>query len=397
MTHRSTLRGAAFLGLASAALASVVAAACGNDPHSDPVPDAAADTGALDVDAGATDAAADVPVVPKGARVLGLATDLASADFVDDARLALDAGAKTALVQFAWDEIERPFDAGADAGDPDGGASTLVYQPAIHVANLVYDGVGSQAILEVDPIDGSGSRAPSELAGRALDDAELGARFDRVTDYALGELRDTKLTALVIGGSVDVALGDDAAKHAAFATFFTRAAAHARTVRPGLTVGFGVSGEGLVARRDRLSPALSAADIVAVSYLGVDAAGAAKREVDVASDLDRIVAAAPAKPIVLHAVGAPSRGATGADESTQAAFVTATFRAWDRHAGRIPVLSFRELDDAAAAAAARHARREGRSDAAFLGAVGAFGLRDADLRRKPSFAAFLGEARARGF
>lgn len=397
MTHRSTLRGAAFLGIVSAALVAAIAVACSNDPHSDPVPDAATDTGPLDAEAGLLDAEADVPVVPKGTRALGLATDLASADLVDDVQLALDAGAKTTLVRFAWDEIERPVDAGDDAGDPDGGPPTSIYQPAIHVANLVYDGFGSQAILEVDPIDGSGARAPSDLAGRAIDDAELGSRFDRVTDYALGELRDTKLTALVIGGSVDVALGDDATKHAAFATFFARAAAHARTVRPGLTVGFGVSGDGLVARRDRLAPALAAADIVAVSYLGVDAAGAAKREADVASDLDRIVAAAPAKPIVLHAVGAPSKGATGADETTQAAFVTATFRAWDRHAGRIPVLSFRELDDAQAAAAARHARREGRSDAAFLAAMGALGLRDADLRRKPSFAVFLGEARARGF
>lgn len=385
----------------AAGSAAAIAIACSDDPRVEPSLDAGPDA-SEPIDAGGPDVEADVPVVPKGARVVGVATDVASFDFVADVQLALDAGARTTNLRFAWDEIERPFDAGADAsddaGDADGGSQLALFQPALHIANLVYEGFGSQVVLAVDAVDGSGPRAPVDLQSRAIDDAELGARFDKLTDYALDQIRDTKLTAFLVASAVDVPLGDDVAKHAAFTTFFTRAAAHARTVKPGLVVGFGVTAEGLVARKDRLAGALAAADVVAVSYLGADAAGTAKRPSDVAADIDRIVAAAPAgKPVFLHEAGFPSATAAGSDEATQAVLVTALFRAWDRHAERIPVLSFRELDDATATATAALARREGRSDAPFAAVVGSLGLRDSTRRRKPSFGVFVGELRARGF
>lgn len=397
---RSFVRSAVALGIAAGG-AAAIAIACSDDPPVEPAFDAGPDA-SVAIDGGAPDVEADVPIVPKGKRVVGLATDVASFDFVADVQLALDAGARTTNLRFAWDEVERPFDAGADAsddaGDTDGGPPLALFQPALHIANLVYEGFGSQVVLAIDAVDGSGTRAPIDLKTRAIDDAELGTRFDVLTDYALDQTRDTKLTAFLVASAVDVPLGDDAAKHAAFTTFFTRAAAHARTVKPGLVVGFGVTAEGLVARKDRLAPALAAADVVAVSYLGTDAAGVAKRASEVAADFDRVVAAAPAgKPVFFHEAGFPSAAGAGSDEATQAAFVTAMFRAWDRHAERIPVLSFREIDDATQAAAAALARREGRSDAPFVAAVGSLGLRDSTRRRKPSFGVFVGELRARGF
>lgn len=380
--------------------AASIAVACSDDPAL-PGTDAGPD-GSEPVDASTGDADAEPPVVAKGKRVLGIATDVASIDFADDVPLVLDAGARTTNLGFAWDEIERPFDGGADAGDDDagdGGPQTVLFQPGLHFADLVLDGFSSQAILTLDALDASGSRAPSDLAGRPIDDAEVGIRFDRLTDYALDQTRNTKLTAVLLATAVDVLLGDDAAKHGAFTTFFTRAAAHARAVRPGVVVGFGVTAEGLVARKDRLGAALGAADVVAVSYLPVDRASSVARSPrEVGADLDGIVAAAPSgKPIFVYAAGYPSAPASGADEATQAGFVTAMFRAWDRHAERVPVVSFRELDDATAAAAAEVARREGRNGPGTEALLRSLGLRDAAGRRKASFSAVVREARARGF
>lgn len=394
------MRSALALAIAAGS-AAAIAIACSDDPRIEPALDAGPETSAP-TDGGGPDGEADVPVVPKGKRVVGVATDPASFDFVADVQLVLDAGARTTNIRFAWDEVERPFDAGADAsddgGDADASPPLALFQPALHISNLVYEGFGSQAVLAIDAVDGAGTRAPIDLKARAIDDAELGARFDTLTDYALDQTRDTKLTAYLVASAVDVPLGDDPAKYAAFASFFTRAAEHARTVKPGLVVGFGVTAEGLVARKDRLSGALAAADVVAVSYLGTDAAGVAKRPSEVLADFDRIVAAAPpGKPLVFHEAGSPSAAGAGSDEASQAAVVTAIFRAWDRHAERIPVLSFRELDDATETSTAALARREGRSDAPFVAAVGSLGLRDSTRRRKPSFGVFVGELRARGF
>ena len=86
-------------------------------------------------------------MVPKGARVLGLSVVIGDVDFLRNVQTARDAGARTTDVTFAWDEVERPYDAGApdasdgagdDAGDAGPARSpTQIFHPLLHVANLV--------------------------------------------------------------------------------------------------------------------------------------------------------------------------------------------------------------------------------------------------------------------
>jgi hypothetical protein len=353
---------------------------------------------------------ADATVVPKGARVLGVSVVIGDLDFLRNVQTARDAGARTTNVTFAWDEIERPYDAGApdasdDAGDGgEAGAArspTQIFHPLLHVANLVLSDQRVAATVTIDAVDVGGSRAPAELATLALDDPELGTRYDRVLDYALDQLPDLDVSALFVASSVDVPLGDDAAKHAAFATFFTNAAAHVHALRPKVKVGFVVTSDGAVARKDRLAAAWAASDVIGVTYLPIDAAGrvspASLVAGAVAADVDRLLDALPAgKPILVREAGYPTAPANGGDEAGQAAFVSAVFGAWDRHAARIPILTFRELFDSDPTTAAAIAARYGHSDPAFLAFLQSLGLRTAD-RAKPGFDALIGASRARGF
>lgn len=361
---------------------------------------------AADSDAGSVDAA----VVPRGARVLGISVVIGDLDFFRNVQTARDAGASTTNVTFAWDEIERPYDAGApDAADDagDGGdagparSPTQVFHPLLHVANLVLSDQRFTATVTVDALDVGGSRAPAELATLAFDDLELVTRYDRVLDYALGQLPDTEVAALFVASSVDVPLGDDAAKHAAFATFFTNAAAHVHALRPTVKVGFVVTSDGAVAHKDRLAAAWAASDVIGVTYLPIDATShvrpAAEVPAAVAADVDRLVAALPpGKPIVVRETGYPTAAATGGDEAGQAAFVAAVFDAWDRQAARIPILTFRELVDADPSAAAAIAARHGDTEPAFLAFWGSLGLQTPS-RMKPGESALIRASRARGF
>ena len=255
-----------------------------------------------------------------------------------------------------------------------------------------------QGLVAIPALDAYGSRAPAELATRSLDDAELAARYDKLTDYVLRSLPDLAVTGLLVGTDVDLALGDDAVRHAAFATFVGRAAAHVHAAAPKVKVGFTVTSGGIEAKAPRLAAAWAASDLVGVTVLAVDGAAHVRSPADVAAAFDRLVAAAPAgKPILVHEAGFPSAAACGGDEGQQAAFVTAVFGAWDRHADRIPVLAFRELADADAEVVARLAARAGRSDPAFLALLGSLGLQGADGRKKPGWDAMIREARARGF
>lgn len=385
------------------ALLASVPAGCSSAPTGVDPGDAAAEA-ALD-DGGDTDAGdADAAVVARGSRVLGVSVAIGDLDFQRNVHTARDAGAQTTNVTFAWDDVERPYDAGApdasdDAGDAgDAGASpTQLFNPLLHVTNLVLPDERMGATLTLDALDVGGSRAPAELAARPLDDAELGARYDRLTDYALDQLPDTNVTALFFASAVDVPLGDDAAKHAAFATFVTRAAAHVHAARPKVKVGFVVTASGAITASARLSAAWAASDVIGVTYLPVDAAAQVRPLASVASHLDALVAALPAgKPIVVREVGYPTAPECGGTDAAQAAFVSAIFGSWDRHADRIGTMTFRELVDLDSAAAATLAARYGRSDPAFVGFLGSLGLRRGN-QAKPAMGALVREARARGF
>src|SRR5262249_24956867 len=161
-----------------------------------------------------------------------------------------------ATFSLAWDEIERPYDAGAeDAADDAGAGSTELFHPTLHVANLVLSESKLDALLAIAAIDVGGSRAPTALAPLSLDDPEVGARYEALTDYVLRSTPELRIAALLVGTDVDVPLGDDPAKHAAFATFVTRAAGRAHALRPGLKVGFTVTSGGIESQRARLAAA----------------------------------------------------------------------------------------------------------------------------------------------
>ena len=386
--------------LAVAALFASIPLGCGDDPSAGQFDggDAAQPSDGRDA-ADAADAPSTVAPLPKGSRVLGIAVPLDDLDFPINVQTARDAGARTTNATFGWDEIERPYDAGGPDASDDGGTATptQLFNPLLHVTNLVLQDRRMAVTLTLDALDVGGARAPAELAARPLDDAEVGVRYERLIDYVFGQIPDVGVTALLVASSVDVPLGDDATKHAAFTTFFIRAAAHAHALRPKLAVGFTVTADGAVARKERLAAAWSASDILGVTYFPIDAGAQVRPTSEVGADVDRLVAALPAgKPILLREVGYPTAAACGSSEAAQAAFVTALFGAWDRHADRVPIVTFRELVDADLQTATSQAQRNGRSDAAFLAFLQSLGLRSG-TRTKPAFDALISGARERGF
>jgi len=381
--------------LSSAAFALVTLAACGDDevvragPDASPLDGSMAD-GALD----APDAA-PMPPVPKGGRVLGVSVDLADLDFAQDLAVVRDAGAQATSITLSWNDLEAPYDAGS--GGSDAGA-TAISDPSLHVANLVLGGSRSRALVSLAALDQGGPRLPVDLVGKPLDDPEVVTRYERAVDYVLAQLFETEIVALLVGTAADVTLADDPTRNAAFAAFVAQVGQHARLARPGLPVGFEVTPAGMTTRSASLQAAWAASDVVATSLLGVDGAARVVPASSVGAVLDGIIAAAPAgKPVILRETGAPVDPACGGDEASQAAFLTALFEAWDRHATRIPFACVRDLDDARPAAVTAEAARWGRTDPAFVALLGSLGLRRSGGAERPGLEALRREARRRGW
>lgn len=251
--------------------------------------------------------AAGAAIVPKGARTLGVEVEIDSLAFPDQVRALADAGARTTNATFTWDDVETPADAGPDAD----ATTTQIFNAGIHIVNLVLGTSNVKASLGIAAIDESGPRFPFDLAGRGLDDAELTARFDKVTDYVFTQLPDLELDAYLVAVDVDATLRTDPARWAAFAAFVDHVAKHARTKQTGLRVGFVMSATALVEKKDLAAAALAASDVVVVSH---------------PPSLGAVADAAPAgKPIYVHRTATPPGAAFGE---------------WDRHVDRIPIVTF---------------------------------------------------------
>jgi hypothetical protein len=274
------------------------------------------------LDAGA---ASDAAIVPKGSRTLGIEVDIYSLKFPDQVRAIVDAGARTTNASFTWDDVDAGGDAGPDA-EAGVEAGTLVFNAGIHIVNLVLGTNDVRASLAIAALDGTGPRMPPDLAGKSLDDPAVTARYDLVTDYVFTQLPDLALDVYLVAVDADASLGADPAKWSAFAGFVSKVAAHARTKRSNLKVGFVLSAAALVEKKDLVAAAVAASDVVVVSQ---------------PVSFDAIADAAPAgKAIFVHRVALDAGDA---------------FAQWDRHVDRIPIVTFA----AASADLVREARVRG--------------------------------------
>jgi hypothetical protein len=368
---------------------------CGGEPSAAHVtPDATippSDAG----DAGDSPDGAD-DVVPRGARLLGMEVNGAEDAGLGAALLlAREAGVQVANVGANWRDLEDvALDAGADAD-----AAIAYFNANVHVADLLFPQVSMKASLAIRAVDTPGPELPADLAGRALDDPVVIARFNAAQDYVFATISDLSLASYTLGNEIDVPFGQDPAKWAAFTTFFEAAAAYARGKRSGLPVGAVATLDGALAHPDLLGPIVQASDFVAVTYSPHDGAFAARPVSAVRDDLAKLASLFPQKPIILREAAYPSSDAVESSPAQQADFVRELFQAWDEHADRVSLVTFFTMTDDPPARVDDLATYYGVSDPKFKNYEGSLGLRTfpGAGAPKPAWDALAREAHLRGW
>jgi hypothetical protein len=373
---------------------------CGTGGNGSPPVDGGPDAtleGGSDAGAGGGDAGEDV--VPRLARTIGLDVNAASdGNYLTAFGIAHDAGVVQAInVTVDWNGVESDPDGGAGDGGDAGGPS--YFNPNLHIANLVFSGT-AKVSLAFRAVDTTGPAVPPDLAQRPLDAPEVVARYNAAQDYVFGEIPDLSLSMYVVGNEVDIPFGADAAKWGAYKTFFDGAAAHARTLRPGVLVGTVVTLAGATAHPELVTPILQNADFLGVTYYPLHADFTVRPVTDVRSDVDALVARYPSTPIFFREAGYPSSADVGSSPDQQAAFVAELFRSWDAHAARIPLLTFFTMNEYSPGALAQLAQYYRSSDPKFLAYLGSLGLRTyapGTGTNKPAWDALVRGAHARGW
>lgn len=385
--------------------------ACSSDPGGGAPTVDAGPEGYVDPppDAGRPEVAAPVP---KGARKLGL--EINTADDQDYLRVyarAREAGVEITNVTLNWDDIEYPplADAGSDAdaasapdadSDAEAGAGPEYFNAYLHIANLVFPAYKTQVSLGVRPLDTNGSHAPPDLAQRPWDAPEVLTRFNRLQDYVFQEIPDLSISVYVIGNEIDIPFGSDAAKYAAYKTFYEGAATYARSLRPGLKVGVAATLGGLTgAQKAALQSVNATSDFVVATYYPIAQDFAVRSVSDLRTDLDALVQAYPGKPIYLREAGYPSADTLGSSDALQAEFVREMFSVWDERRDQIPVVTFFTMHEYGQPQLDALASYYGSNDPRFSAFLRTLGLRrssDGGVD-KLAFEVFAREAKARGW
>jgi len=329
----------------------------------------------------------ETTAVPRGDRMLGIDVSESEGEDYDQAfQLAREAGMQFTSLSVAWDDIEpRP---GEFAPDPDW----------LAIANLYYPAHDVPLALTITPIDTNRTRLPADLRGRAFDDPEVIARFERLLDHVFTQIPDVELAVLAIGNEVDATLGSDGAAWARYQTFFEATAAYARRLRPQVPVGVKLTMSGLTGETRAWAQALNAqADIVLVTYYPLEADFGVRPARVVHDDLAGMVSLYLDRPIGVLEAGYPSSEKLGGSEALQAEFVRQVFRAWDAHAAQLKLLNFTWLTDAPEASVEAWTDYYGLHDDRFAAYLATLGLRRADGRSKLAFEVLAAEAHVRGW
>jgi hypothetical protein len=333
------------------------------------------------------------PVVPavtpvaRGERTLSIDVNEPSDGNYDAAfRLAREVGAQAVSLSIPWDTFEVA--PGVFSPEPD----------FLAIANIYYPATGTSLALTLAPIDTNQLRVPQDLAALSFDDPDMIERFNRALEQALARLPETEIRVLAIGNEIDVYLQGDPAQCAAYASFMAAAAAHARSLRPGLRVGTKATSSGLLGESRTCLEAINRhSDVILATYYPLGSDFSVRPASSPAQDFAALVAAAGSKPVYLLEVGYPSSELLGSSEAQQAEFVRQVFRSWDAEVASIPYLSFTWMHDIPGDSLEGYLGYYGLDSAEFAAFLGTLGLRTRNGRDKLAFRALAQEAAARGW
>ena len=145
------------------------------------------------------------------------------------------------------------------------------------------------------------------------------------------------------GNEIDASLGSDATKWAQWQTFFVAAKSRIKILwGANVVVSSIIQFSALedAGKRTQYLNFLPQLDSAALTYYPLKADFTMRPPSTVAADFDLMTSTITTKPILLQEIGYPSSVVNNSSEALQADFISAVFKAWDKHMDRINLIDF---------------------------------------------------------
>ncbi|MCC6442577.1 MAG: hypothetical protein IT210_03855 [Armatimonadetes bacterium] len=229
---------------------------------------------------------------------------------------SVDAGASYFYISPKWNEIERePGKYSLDEIDFQSGLASSRSLP--QVCNLRVVDTNQRAV-------------PSDLKSCSFSDPKMRERLLALIEAVMPCLKDAQL--VLIGNEIDGYFQSRPDEMAAYKELFRAAADKVKSLKPGVKVSASLTFGNLALADTLLKPLLDISDFLAVTYYPLKP-DFTYREPDAAEpDIDRMVAAAKGKPLLLQEVGYSTSALNGSSEDMQARFFENVFKSMRDHA-----------------------------------------------------------------
>lgn len=331
------------------------------------------------------------PIPGRGSRTLALDVGAATGETYDQAfQLAKGLGIDDVKVSLDWNLIETAPNT-FDFTIPD-------------IVESYYPANNMPVTLVLRPINTNALTLPADIAAFAFDHATVIQRFQNFLIAMQARMPSVTVTRILIGNEIDVYLGTDPVKWAAFTVFFQAVRATARsafgTSVPISTIGT-FAGHVDLAKQPFIGALVLQSDFVAANYYPLNDDFTVRPTGTVATDFAAMVARYPGRSIVFQECGLPSGALCNSSETLQRDFVRAVFQAWDLHQNEITHIDFAWQTDVPAATVDQWVIDYGMTShpavAGFREYLATLGLRTATGQPKLAWTALGQEAAIRGW
>ncbi len=265
--------------------------------------------------------------------------------------------------------------------------------------NSYYPEIGMPIDLTITPINTNQPMMPEDLAGKALNDPVVIARFEKLLDYTFTSLNKVKFTSIIIGSEIDVYAGTDKNRWREYIDFYKTISTYVHQKYPGIPVATELTFSGITSNaKPYLSEINQTSDIVGVSYYPLNGDFTVKKPTIVSTDFATLVNLIPQKPIYFYQFGYPSSSINNSSPEKQRQFIASTFSAWDKYRQNIKMIDFTWLHDTSNSQADQfNTFYGGGGNKQFTAFLASIGLRTYEGADKPAWLELKKQAAARGW
>lgn len=265
----------------------------------------------------------------QGTRILGLdIKETPSVTYASAYEQAVNIGVREVSLSLNWKLLEP------DIGNYDNTLAALI--------DSFYPLQTADFTLVLRPLDTPGPSLPSGLSGQTYDDPDVINAFENFLSNLHAQMPNLntsgKLKWIQVGNEIDAYLGSDAVKWLQWQVFFNAAKIKIKSLWGSSVQVSSIIQFSTLTDNNKLPLYLNLLpdlDNASLTYYPLNADFTMRPPSTVANDFDFMVKTIPNKNILLQECGYPSSPVNNSSETLQAEFISAVFKAWDKHSSRI--------------------------------------------------------------